>query len=176
MDQCCAYGPRPVIMEFDGDRVRSRELEFGPNASSLYLVIVDLDKAKDTKLILSDLNRCFAADKLTDSADALSLGVRRLFGDLNLDITRRAMAAIKNGDLEAVGRLMNEAQAAFRKFAVPASPDQLRSQWLYRVLSAPSIQKHIFGGKGHGHSHLVMLTLYLSLSLWSVAMSWTVVL
>lgn len=148
MDQCCAYGPRPVIMEFDGDRMTSRELVFGPNASSLYLVIIDLNKAKNTKIILSDLNQCFAADKLIDSKDAMSLGVRRLFGDLNLDITSRAMEAIKNGDLETVGRLMNEAQAAFRKFAVPASPEQLKSEWLYKVLSTESIQKHIYGGKG----------------------------
>ena len=150
MDQCCAYGPRPVIMEFDGDRVSSRELEFGRSASSLYLVIVDLNKAKDTKVILSDLNRCFAADQRTKSPDdTVSDGVRRLFGAMNLDITRRAIEAIKSGDLEAVGRLMNEAQAAFRKFAVPASPEQLSSPWLYRVLSEPKIQKHIFGGKGH---------------------------
>ena len=148
MDQCCAYGPRPVSMEFDSDHVTSKELAI---SKSLYLVIVDLNKSKDTKTILSDLNKCFAAEKLIKtSTDTLAANCRKLFGEINLDITARAMEAIRKGEIEMVGQLMNEAQELFLKYAKPASPEQLESKWLYTLLKCDKIQKYIYGGKGVG--------------------------
>eukprot|EP01083_Nonionella_stella_P024678 68049_1 len=146
MDQCCAYGARPVSMEFDEDDVKSRELQFGSHSHSLYLVIVDLNKSKDTQKILSDLNKCY--NEARDSE--ISANVRTLLGDINLDITERAMLAIKKGEIHMVGQLMNEAQALFLKYAQPACPQELTSQWLYKVLQCDKIQPHIYGGKGVG--------------------------
>ena len=39
MDQCCAFGTRPVLMKFDGDLLECEELTVG---APLYLVIVEL--------------------------------------------------------------------------------------------------------------------------------------
>ena len=39
MDQCCAFGARPVLMKFDGDLLECEELTVG---APLYLVIVEL--------------------------------------------------------------------------------------------------------------------------------------
>lgn len=147
MDQCCAYGPRPVSMEFDNDYVKSKELKI---KSSLYLVIVDLNKSKDTKTILSDLNKCYLSTSINNKDDKLSANVRKLFGEINLDITKRAIEAIRDGKIDIVGKLMNEAQEKFLKFAKPASPKQLSSPWLYKLLSFDKLQNHIYGGKGVG--------------------------
>eukprot|EP01084_Bolivina_argentea_P192216 330026_1 len=147
MDQCCAYGSRPVSMEFDKDNVISKELQFGSTSSSLYLVIVDLNKGKDTKTILSDLNKCYSKEKQNDN---ISINVRKLLGEKNLDITSRAIEAIAHGNIDIVGKLMTEAQELFRKYAAPASPIQLKSEWLYKLLSFNKISKYIYGGKGVG--------------------------
>ena len=56
MDQGCAYGGRPILMTFDGDRIDIEELKVPRN---LYFVIADLGAGKDTKEILSKLNRCY---------------------------------------------------------------------------------------------------------------------
>ncbi len=63
MDQGCAYGNRPVMMTFDGDRLDVDELKVG---GELHFVIVDLKAGKDTKRILADLNRGypFAGDEV----------------------------------------------------------------------------------------------------------------
>ncbi len=134
-------------MEFDSDKVISKELQFGSSSNSLFLVIVDLNKGKDTKTILSDLNQCYSNE---NKDEEVSVNVRRLLGEINLDITQRAIDAIGNGQIEIVGKLMNEAQALFRKYAIPASPLQLKSEWLYKLLSFAKLSPHIFGGKGVG--------------------------
>jgi galactokinase len=51
MDQGCAFGSRPVLMTFDGDRLDTTELQVN---QELYLVIVDLHAQKDTLEILTD--------------------------------------------------------------------------------------------------------------------------
>ncbi len=45
MDQGCAFGNRPVLMTFDGDRLETRELQV---PHDLHFVIVDLKSEKDT--------------------------------------------------------------------------------------------------------------------------------
>jgi hypothetical protein len=43
MDQCCAFGARPVLMTFDGDRLDCDELALG---GTLHIVIVELAGTK----------------------------------------------------------------------------------------------------------------------------------
>ena len=43
MDQCCAFGNRPVLMTFDGDRLDCDELNL---KCTIYLAIVELDGTK----------------------------------------------------------------------------------------------------------------------------------
>lgn len=56
LDQACAYGVRPVLMEFDGFETYSRPLHIG---ATYYWVIADLQGKKDTVKILADLNKCY---------------------------------------------------------------------------------------------------------------------
>jgi len=142
MDQGCAYGNRPILMSFDGDRLDVSELNV-PN--DLYFVIVDLKAGKDTKKILSDLNQAYPF-----ASTDLHKKVQKYLGPVNKDMVIRASDALKAGDAEAVGNLMKEAQAEFDKYLQPACPTQLTSPVLHKLLNHKSIQPYIYGGKGVG--------------------------
>ena len=142
MDQGCAYGNRPILMTFDGERIDVAPV---PVSKSLHLVIVDLCAAKDTKQILNDLNHCYPfAD------DDVQRGVQQYLGPINAQIVRQACEALGAGDAERLGRLMNAAQAQFDTYLQPASPSQLAAPVLHRVLNHAPIQPYIRGGKGVG--------------------------
>lgn len=77
-------------------------------------------------------------------------GVQKLLGEINLDICKRASKALTKGDAEELGRLMNEAQAAFDKYAQPACPSQLTMPLLHKAMNYGPLQEHIYGAKGVG--------------------------
>ncbi len=142
MDQGCAYGSRPILMSFDGDRIDVTELKVPRN---LYWVIVDLCAGKDTKKILADLNRCYPfAENDTQRA------VQHYLGPLNDRIVHAAVDAITTGDAERVGALMRESQTEFDRHLGPACESQLAAPVLHKVLAHPALQPHILGGKGVG--------------------------
>ena len=142
MDQGCAYGNRPILMTFDGDRIDVTELKVPRN---LYWVIVDLQAGKDTKEILAKLNQCYPF-----AADALQQSVQEYLGPINSRIVHAALDAIRAGDAGRIGTLMNEAQAEFDQHLRSACPAQLTAPVLHKVLAYPPIQPHILGGKGVG--------------------------
>jgi len=86
MDQGCAFGKRPVLMTFDGDRLEASELTLGQD---MHLVIADLQAHKDTQRILAQLNRCYP---LADTA--VKQGVQELLGPINKRIVHQAVAAL----------------------------------------------------------------------------------
>lgn len=142
LDQGCAYGNRPVMLTFDGDRLDVEELKLGCN---LYYVIVDLCAQKDTRKILSDLNHCYPfADNDTQR------GVQEFLGPISARITQAAAAALRRGDAVELGRLMNEAQAAFDRYLQPACPTELTAPVLHKLLRYEPIQPWVLGGKGVG--------------------------
>ncbi|MBD3422504.1 MAG: GHMP kinase [Chitinivibrionales bacterium] len=142
MDQGCAYGSRPIMMSFDGDRIDVKEISIG---SDLYFVIVDLCAGKDTKEILNRLNHAFPF-----AEDDVSKAVQHYLGRINADITRDALEAIENGDAVRIGAIMRQAQQEFDKACTPACPSQLSSPVLHKVLEYEPIQPYILGGKGVG--------------------------
>lgn len=142
MDQGCAYGNRPILMLFDGDRIDVTELKV---PRSLYWVIVDLHAGKDTKEILAKLNQCYPF-----AGDALQRSVQEYLGPINDRIVHAALDAIREGDAAKIGALMKEAQAGFDQHLQPACPTQLTAPVLHKVLNYPPIQPHILGGKGVG--------------------------
>lgn len=142
LDQGCAYGDRPVMMIFDGDQVDVKEIAVGDN---FYFVIVDLCAGKDTREILSKLNKCYPF-----AENDLQRGVQEYLGTISASITKKAVKAIECGDAAALGKLMIESQAAFDRACMPACPTQLTSPILHKLLSWPSIQSLILGGKGVG--------------------------
>ena len=142
MDQVCAYGQVLTFLTFDGDEMRVERLS---PQSPLCFVVVDLRAGKDTKRILADLNYCFM-DGQIQRRD----GLRYALGTGNAQILAQARRAISDGDSQAVGVLMREAQAMFDQLVAPICPTELTAPKLHRVLNYPPIQELIWGGKGVG--------------------------
>ena len=142
MDQGCAFGNRPVLMGFDGERLDVTELQV---PEELYFVIVDLQAQKDTMEILAQLNRSFPF-----AGSEIDRGVQELLGPINRRIVHQAAAALQVGDAERGGALMVEAQAFFDRYAAPACPEELTAPVLHRVLGYEPLKPHIWGGKGVG--------------------------
>jgi UTP-glucose-1-phosphate uridylyltransferase/mevalonate kinase len=142
MDQGCAFGNRPVLMTFDGDRLDTTELQVN---QELYFVIVDLLAQKDTMEILNRLNRCYPF-----AENEVERGVQELLGPINKRIVQQAVEALKVADGERLGKLMVEAQAFFDRYATPACPEELAAPMLHRVLNYSPLKPHIWGQKGIG--------------------------
>ncbi|MDW8072190.1 MAG: sugar phosphate nucleotidyltransferase, partial [Anaerolineae bacterium] len=142
MDQGCAYGNRPVLMIFDGDRLDTVELQV---KQPLYFVLVDLQAKKDTTEILRRLNHCYPFAR-----NEIERGVQELLGPINKRIVHQAVDALQAGDAERLGALMIEAQEFFDRYATPACPEELTAPVLHRVLNYAPLKPHIWGGKGVG--------------------------
>lgn len=142
MDQGCAFGDRPVLMTFDGDRLDTQELQV---RDDLHLVIVDLMAEKDTMEILNRMNRCYPI-----AENDLERGVQKLLGPINKRMVHQAVNYLQESDSQRIGELMIEAQSFFDHYATPACPEELTSPVLHKVLGYEPIQPHIWGGKGVG--------------------------
>ena len=142
MDQGCAFGNRPVLMIYDGDRLDTIELQA---QDELHFVIVDLGAHKDTMEILNRLNRCYPF-----AENEIERGVQELLGPINKRVTQQAVDALSISDGENLGRLMVEAQTFFDRYATPACPEELTAPVLHRVLNHNPLKPHIWGGKGVG--------------------------
>lgn len=141
LDQACAFGVKPNLMVFDGDEVEVRSLNV---KKPLNWVFADLCADKDTIKILADLNKSYPF--------AQSEGDRMLhkaLGEQNQDIVDRAIRYIASGEVEALGRLMDEAEALFDSRIVPMST-ALEAPKLRRFLTDPEVRKLVYGGKGVG--------------------------
>jgi galactokinase len=142
MDQVCAYGETPVFLTFDGDGMEIEELS---PRRPIYMVIADLNKGKNTKKILSDLNHHFM-----EGDEDIKERLRYALGDANREILMDAKQTLEQGDSIRLGQLMNKAQRLFDGYVLPACPEELAAPKLHRVLSYPDIQDLIWGGKGVG--------------------------
>jgi len=141
LDQACAFGVKPNLMTFDGDEVEVRSLNVKKH---LYWVFADLCAEKDTIRILSDLNKAYPfpnTDAERAEHDAL--------GKLNIEIVDRAIKYMAEGNAEALGKLMTEAEAMFDEKVAPMSA-ALWSPKLHSVLQDPNILPMVWGGKGVG--------------------------
>jgi UTP-glucose-1-phosphate uridylyltransferase/mevalonate kinase len=142
MDQGCAFGNRPVLMTFDGDRLETREIQVNKD---LFFVVVDLMSQKDTMEILNRLNRSYPF-----AENEVETGVQQLLGPINKEINNQAILALQNGDAQRLGELMVEAQAMFDRYATPVCPEELTAPVLHHVLEYAPLRSHIWGGKGVG--------------------------
>ncbi len=142
MDQGCAFGNRPVLMTFDGDRLETNELQVN---EPMYFVVVDLQAKKDTMEILNKLNHCYPF-----AETEVEKGVQELLGPINKRIVQQTVEALRASDGERMGMLMAEAQAFFDRYATPACPEELTSPVLHRLLDYEPLKPHVWGGKGVG--------------------------
>ncbi len=141
LDQACAYGSQPILMLFDGDRIKVEPLNVGQD---LYLIIVDLAGNKNTQKILASLNQCYPTPD-----NAIQAQVQSYLGEINADITRQAIFAIREGSPAKIGHLMKLAQTEFNRCLIPAC-SELSAPILQRLLNHPPLQEYICGGKGVG--------------------------
>lgn len=142
LDQACAYGVNPVCMEFYGDDIFVEKLKVGRN---LYWVFADLKAKKDTKKILSDLNKAFPFPQ-TD----IERNIHEALGTDNHRIIAEASKAIADGNAERIGELMKEAQKIFDKKVAPGCPEELTAPKLHSILNDKQISEYTYGGKGVG--------------------------
>ena len=142
MDQGCAFGNRPVLMTFDGDRLDTNELRVN---KEFYFVLIDLQAQKNTLEILNRLNRCYPV-----AENEIEKNVQQLLGPINKLNIQQATDALQQGNAERLGKLMVEAQNNFDRFATPICPEELTAPVLHNILNYPAIQPHIWGGKGVG--------------------------
>ena len=142
LDQACAFGVRPVLMKFDGEEIDVNRLNVKKN---LYWVFADLNASKDTVKILKDLNKGFPfADNEKEQA------IQDALGPINHKIVSKAVDFMKEGDAEALGKLMTEAQTIFDEKVAPMCPSQLQSPILHKTLNDPYLKDLSYGGKGVG--------------------------
>ena len=141
LDQACAYGVKPVLMDFDGVEIDSRELRVG---TTFHWVIANLMASKDTIKILGDLNKAYPFAQ--SDADRL---VQEALGQDNQDIVSRAIQLLEAGQAEDLGKLMLEAQQNFDRKVAPACTE-LAAPVLHSVLNDPQIKPLVYGGKGVG--------------------------
>jgi UTP-glucose-1-phosphate uridylyltransferase/mevalonate kinase len=142
MDQGCAFGNRPVLMTYDGDRLDTAELQV---EKDMYFVLVDLKAKKDTLEILNRLNRCYPI-----AENEVERGVQELLGPINKRIVHQAADQLQVGNGKTLGQLMGEAQEFFDRYAGPACPEELTAPALHQLLDYAPLKPHIWGGKGVG--------------------------
>lgn len=141
LDQACAFGVKPNLMTFDGDEIEVKPLNV---KKTLYWVFADLCAEKDTIKILADLNKAYPF-----ASTEAEQNLHKALGEWNHDIVQKAIQYMASGDVEALGRLMTEAEALFDKHIAPMSP-ALWAPKLHQVLQDPNIQPLVWGGKGVG--------------------------
>lgn len=142
LDQACAFGVHPNLMFFDGDEVEVKTLNVSKH---LYWVFADLCAQKDTIKILRDLNKGFPF-----ASNEMEEREQKALGEENQKIINSAIEYMANGDAEALGKLMKDAQKLFDSEVAPMCPEELSSPKLHAVLNDPNIQKWVYGGKGVG--------------------------
>jgi len=141
LDQACAYGVKPVQMEFDGVEIDSKPIRVG---STFHWVIANLMASKDTIKILADLGKAYPFAN-TEAEKK----VQEALGRDNTEIVSKAKELLIKGDAEGLGRLMKEAQALFDEKVAPMC-SELEAPVLHSVLKDPYISELTWGGKGVG--------------------------
>lgn len=142
LDQACAYGETPVLMHFSENEIDIEKLRVGKN---FYWVIADLCAGKDTKKILTYLNKCYPF-----ALSELESNVQDALGKDNHKIIQAARQAIEGGKPEILGKIMVEAQSLFDQKIMPACKEELTAPVLHSVLNDPNIKEWIYGAKGVG--------------------------
>ena len=142
LDQACAFGVKPNLMTFDGDEIEVKALNV---KHELHWVFADLSGDKDTVRILAELNRAYPFP-----SNEKERMLHEALGVKNQEIVDRAVKYMAEGDVEALGRLMNEAEELFDRAVAPICPEELTAPKLHAVLADEYVHQLTYGGKGVG--------------------------
>ena len=142
LDQACAFGVKPNLMTFDGDEIEVKPLNV---KRALHWVFADLMGEKNTIKILADLNKAYPfPSNEQERREHEALGAK------NQDIVDRAVKYMASGEVEALGRLMTEAEELFDRDVAPMCIDELAAPKLHEVLADGYVRQLTYGGKGVG--------------------------
>ncbi|MBQ3878396.1 MAG: hypothetical protein II792_09050 [Prevotella sp.] len=142
LDQACAFGVKPNLMTFDGDEIEVKPLNV---KRALHWVFADLMGEKNTIKILADLNKAYPfPSNEQERREHEALGAK------NQDIVDRAVKYMASGEVEALGRLMTEAEELFDRDVAPMCIDELAAPKLHEVLADDYVRQLTYGGKGVG--------------------------
>ena len=142
LDQACAFGEKPILMVFDGEKIEIKKLKV---KKTLYYVFADLNSHKDTIKILADLNRSYPYPE-----SKIDLSVHKGLGEKNKDVVLKSIKYIESGDTENLGKMLTKAQNNFDKYVSIACKDELTSPILHKVLNDSYIKDLSYGSKGVG--------------------------
>ena len=142
LDQACAFGKRPILMTFDGDKINVKSIAV---KEPLHFVFADLNAGKDTIKILSSLNRSYPFPESN-----LDYSIHEAFGKNNKEIVLKSVEYIENGEIEKFGEMMNQAQNNFDSNVAMACIDELKAPVLHKVLNDEYVCNHSYGRKGVG--------------------------
>jgi len=141
LDQICAYGQGIRKLCFDKDTIKVSLLK---PKNEFYFILVDLNAAKDTKRILSDLNSAFPFPS-NDREEELFYAL----GRFNRDCVFEAEQAITNGDLGGLGNTLKVFQKNFDKRVMICS-DELKAPLLHDLIDYTNELEWVLACKGVG--------------------------
>ena len=142
LDQACAFGTRPVLITFDGDKIDVEDITVGDN---FYFVFADLMAGKDTVKILNDLNKGYPFP-----TNNIEKNVEKCLGKINKENIFKAIELIKSGKVKEYGKLMIKAQNDFDNYVAPACLEELTSPVLHKVFDDKKVKELCYGYKGVG--------------------------
>ncbi|MDO4965133.1 MAG: sugar phosphate nucleotidyltransferase [Lachnospiraceae bacterium] len=141
LDQACAFGVAPVALNFDGNEIDVERITL---KAPMHYVFADLMAGKDTVKILADLNSAYPFPRSEEDKR-----LHEALGKDNRELTERAIKYMSEGNVEAIGALMVEAQKLFDEKVAPMSTE-LIAPVLHKTLNDENIKKLTYGGKGVG--------------------------
>jgi UTP-glucose-1-phosphate uridylyltransferase/galactokinase len=142
LDQACAYGTKPVVMQFASENIDVERFAVGKD---LHWVFADLNGEKDTMKILSSLNACYPF-----AQNQIAKDLQEALGRDNRRICKAVIEAMRFGDVERIGRLMDESQRIFDEKIAPACPSELTSPILHQIMEDARVRELALGVKGVG--------------------------
>lgn len=125
---------------FEKDEVHSEELFV---KEKVFILVVDLNGNKNTKAIMDCFNAALPfAQKEEEKA------IHDIIGSKNKELVEMAIEGLKNGNLEQLGKALNQAQDLMDRASGLCS--ELKAPILHQLLQDKQIKDFIYGGKSSG--------------------------
>ena len=127
-------------LTFYEDKVLSKSINLNKD---LYLLIVDLNSNKNTKVIMNSFSRALPKPKNEKDKTLLEI-----IGNKNVELVNRAAFCLEMGDLKLFGKCLNDAQKLLDNAKIACS--EFKAPSLHLLLSDGFINCLTYGGKSIG--------------------------
>ena len=110
---------------------------------NVYILIVDLNKGKNTKEILKTFN-----DALPEAKNDNDKIIHDVIGEKNKKLVYEAIKNLETGNIKKLGENLNEAQALMDK--VGKICEELKAPTYHKLIEDNEVKKMVYGGKSCG--------------------------